>query len=162
MIQPTIDNLLCRAEGDVIGTQYCFDYTEGVQILLGLLRRNIRVRLLLDKSQVVSPSSSRQKERVKALLDWDAEVRGVRPDNNAKYGIMHAKTWLIDGEIYIGGSSNFTNNSLTNSIEQCIVLRQDHVTATHIEWFEGLWARATDYAQILAEDAAEETKLRVL
>ena len=99
---------------------------------------------------------------MRALLEWNAEVKGVRPDSNAKYGIMHAKTWLIDGEIYIGGSSNFTNNSLTNSIEQCIVLKQDHVTATHIEWFEGLWARATDYAQILAEDAAEETKLRVL
>ena len=35
MIQPTIDNLLCRAEGEVIGTQYCFDYKEGVQILIG-------------------------------------------------------------------------------------------------------------------------------
>ena len=72
-----------------------------------------------------------------------------------RYGIMHAKTWLIDGEVYIGGSSNFTNNSLTNNLEQCIVLKQDHISTTHIEWFENLWARSTDYSEILEAHAAQ-------
>ena len=128
--------------------------------MIGLLRKGVRVRILLDKSQVLLPSSGRQRERVSALLDNGSEVRGIRPDNDAKYGIMHAKTWLIDGEIYMGGSCNFTNNSLTNNIEQCIVMKLDHVVTTHLQWFEELWARATDYADILVEQATERARMQ--
>ena len=160
MIRGTVENLLCRAEQEIAGTQYCFDYKEGVQILIGLLRRGVRIRILLDRGQVLHPSSGRQKERVSALLDNGAEVRAIRPDNDAKYGIMHAKTWLIDGEIYVGGSCNFTNNSLMNNIEHCVVMKLDHIVTTYLEWFETLWPRAADYAEVLAQQAAERAQMQ--
>ena len=94
-----------------------------------------------------------------ALLDSGAEIRAIRPDNDAKYGIMHAKTWLIDGEIYVGGSCNFTNNSLMNNIEHCVVMKLDHIVTTYLEWFETLWPRAADYADVLAQQAVERSRM---
>ena len=115
------------------------------------------MRIVLCKRQALSPSSRRQEERVRSIIQEGAQVRVCDPDNGSKFGVMHAKTWLIDGEIYIGGSSNFTDNSLMNSIENCVVVKQEEFVATYLDWFEGLWARAEDYSQVLAMRAAGRT-----
>ena len=56
---------------------------------------------------------------------------------------MNAKSWLCDGEIYLGGSVNFTTNGVRMNEEHLLVARDDNLVATFLEWFEQLWLVAT-------------------
>ena len=60
------------------------------------------------------------------------------------YGSVHAKTWVCDGQVYVGGSANFTRNSLTNSQENVVIIKSDSVITSYLVWFEELWALAEE------------------
>ena len=55
--------------------------------------------------------------------------------------MMHAKTWALDGRVYLGGSPNFTTNGLERSEEQMVIVKDEPFLASYMDWFEGLWAQ---------------------
>ena len=128
----------------MVGTQYCFDYEEGISILESKRRQNVQIRILLDKGQFQTKKSCRsQVENVKSLQNWGVEFKMYKPPGSM-YGCLHAKTWVCDGQVYVGGSANFTRNSLTNSQENVVIIKSDCVITSYLEWFEELWGIAED------------------
>ena len=67
----------------------------------------------------------------------------LKPEGGS-FASLHAKTWVCDGEVYLGGSSNFTNNSMTNNIENLLVVKSEPVITKYMEWFERVWAIAEE------------------
>ena len=45
----------------------------------------------------------------------------------AGFATLHAKTWCCDGEVYLGGSVNFTYNSIENSFENLVIAKAERV-----------------------------------
>ena len=79
-----------------------------------------------------------QKARVNELIEHGADIRTYNP-GMGKYSSMHAKTWLCDGQVYMGGSCNFTNNSLSNNAENLLIVTDPDFIADYVCWFEDLW-----------------------
>ena len=141
---PAILSILRQAEQTIVGTQYCFDYSEGISILESKLRQRVEIRILLDKGQFLKKKScASQVEKVRALQEWGVGFKMYTPPGSL-YGSMHAKTWVCDGQVYVGGSANFTRNSLTNSEENVVIIKSDSVIMQYLEWFERLWALAEE------------------
>ena len=139
-------SILRQAEQTIVGTQYCFDFDEGISALEGRVRSaNVKIRILLDKGQQSSskPSCKTQADKVKRLQAWGVEFKMFKPPG-AGFASLHAKTWLCDGLVYIGGSANFTNNSLNNSQEHVVIIKDNEFTTKYLAWFEGLWAIAEE------------------
>ena len=108
----------------------------------------MQIRILLDKDQHVTKKSCKtQRSKVKSLQYWGAEFKMIKPQGGM-YSAMHAKTWVCDGQVYVGGSANFTRNSLTNNQENVVIIKldpeSDTVITPYLVWFEELWAIAED------------------
>ena len=56
---------------------------------------------------------------------------------------MPVKSWVCDGEVFIGGSVNFTRNGIENNVEHLIITKDEESITTYLEWFERLWLEAT-------------------
>ena len=147
---PEIGSVLCRelrrAEQSIMGTCYCFDFTDGCRVIAERARRPVEVRILLDAHQFSSPSCRSQPARVAEMIQWGVTFRRYSPPRG-QYAVMHAKSWLIDGSTLLTGSANFTHNAAGSSEEILTVLRgpgmQECITK-YLEWFEGLWALAQE------------------
>ena len=106
----------------------------------------MQIRILLDKEQhTTKRSCRRQSEKVNLLLEWGVERKMFRP-LGAGFPCVHAKTWVCDGEVYIGGSANFTNNSLKNSLENVLIIKDETMITQYLEWFENLWSISEEVA----------------
>ena len=55
---------------------------------------------------------------------------------------MHAMAWCCDGEINVGGSAKVINKSLTRSLGQILILKDETVVAKLQDWFEVTWLSA--------------------
>ena len=62
----------------------------------------------------------------------------------AGFATLHAKTWCCDGEVYLGGSVNFTRKSVENSFENLVIVKDVPVITKYMEWFESIWAVAEE------------------
>ena len=110
----------------------------------------MQIRILLDQRQLIAKQSSRQQpRRVQQLMEWGVEFKMYDPQGNG-FPSVHTKTWVCDGAVYIGGSANFTNNSLKTSLEHVLFIKDDDVITQYLEWFENLWSIAVDEEQNLA------------
>ena len=58
------------------------------------------------------------------------------------FNSQHSKTWILDGELYVDGSANFTGQSTRNE-ESVLATRVQSVVRDAAEVFDGVWARAT-------------------
>ena len=68
------------------------------------------------------------------------QIRVYRPETGA-LPTLHSKTWCADGEVYYGGSFNFSRNAPILE-EHLVVVRKPEAVRAHEGWFLGLWERA--------------------
>ena len=126
-------------------TCYCFDLPAGAAVLANLLGRGVEVRLLICKSQMKNPSCTSQHETIVKLFGvagaQHLQVRAYSPGTGA-FSALHAKTWCADGEVYFGGSFNFTRNAATHNEEHLVVVRKPEAVRVQEGWFQDLWDKA--------------------
>ena len=134
--------VLSQAEQSIVGTAYCFDYPEGCRALAAKQRAGVKVRVLIDYGQHRKPSCVNQPARVQELQEWGVEFETYRPPAGDK-SCMHVKSWVCDGEVFIGGSVNFTRNGIENNVEHLIITKDEESITAYLEWFERLWLEAT-------------------
>ena len=132
-----IENLFLQAEASIFGTAYIFDYPKGAEILREKSRLpGFDLRILVDEGQMKRPSSSTQKAVVKEFLEDGIDIKMVRPPHGNGYcSIMHVKSWVIDGEIYVGGSMNLSRNSITNNYEELVIIKDPAFVHSHLQFF---------------------------
>ena len=64
----------------------------------------------------------------------------MRQDGNP--GILHHKVFIIDDEILITGSFNFSNNADESNDENVIIIQNAEIAAKYLDEFERRWAEA--------------------
>ena len=97
------------------------------------------------KSQMKNPSCTSQHETIVKLFGVSCaqhlKVRASSPGTGA-FSALHAKTWCADGEVYFGGSFNFTRNAATHNEEHLVVVRKPEAVRVQEGWFQDLWDKA--------------------
>jgi phosphatidylserine/phosphatidylglycerophosphate/cardiolipin synthase-like enzyme len=66
----------------------------------------------------------------------------VRQDGNP--GTFHHKVFVIDGEIVITGSLNFSDNADESNDENVLIVRNGDIAAQYLQEFERRWAEAVE------------------
>ena len=103
---------LDRAHDTVLVQAYSFTSTPIARALVAAFRRNVKVEVILDKSQKTEKYSS---------ADFLAHA-GIPTKIDSMHAIAHNKVIIIDNEIVLTGSFNFTNAAEAKNAENLLAI----------------------------------------
>ena len=129
-----IVNAIDASEHEVLVQAYGFTHNALAQALVRAHQRGVNVQVLLDKK---SQASNRY---VIAVLE-EAEI-AVRQDG--KHAIAHNKVMVIDQDVVITGSFNFTNSAATRNAENFLVLRSADLAEQYRVQWHSHWAHGVE------------------
>ena len=135
----TLRKLLMECRHEVVTTQYLFTFSDLIELLLELLARGVVISILVNKDD--DSSSDRAMKNAAQMLklkDAGANIRALRPKDYRKveHAILHAKTWLIDGEVLLISTANATPTGLLHSEELIIETNDVQAVADYSEWYK--------------------------
>ena len=104
---------LSKAKKTVLVQAYSFTSAPIAKALVDAHKRGVKVLVILDKSQRTERYSS-----ATFLLN-----EGITPLIDAKHAIAHNKVMVIDGEVVLTGSFNFTKAAEQSNAENLLVIR---------------------------------------
>jgi phosphatidylserine/phosphatidylglycerophosphate/cardiolipin synthase-like enzyme len=105
------------------------------EALMQLAQKNIRVRLLLDKSMTHLGRSS-----AKALIKFAKQSTTLEVRYGVQQGRMHNKFAVVDGTRVSTGSFNYTDTASHENRENLLVIDQPKLATLYENEFEMLWA----------------------
>jgi phosphatidylserine/phosphatidylglycerophosphate/cardiolipin synthase-like enzyme len=108
-----IVNAVGQAKTSILVQAYSFTSAPIAKALLDAYRRGVRVEVILDKSQRSEKYSS---------ADFLAN-QGVPTMIDAEHTISHNKVMIIDNELVITGSFNFTKAAQEKNAENVLIIR---------------------------------------
>jgi phosphatidylserine/phosphatidylglycerophosphate/cardiolipin synthase-like enzyme len=115
----TIVQVLGDAKRTVLVQAYSFTSAPLAKALLDAHKRGVQVQVILDKSQRHEQYSS---------ADFLAN-QGVPTMIDANHAIAHSKVIVIDGELVITGSFNFTKAAQEKNAENLLIIRDQALAA---------------------------------
>ena len=114
-----IDN----AKSQILVQAYSFTSTPIAKALLEAYKRNVKVEVILDKSQKTQNYSS-------ATFLANSKIPTFIDSNHA---IAHNKVMIIDGNTVITGSFNFTKAAECKNAENLLIIKSDEIAKIYIE-----------------------------
>lgn len=118
-IRQALDN----AKSEVLVQAYSFTSAPIAEALVRAHKRGVKVQVLLDKSQQTEKYSS---------ADFLANA-GIPTMIDAAHAIAHNKVMIIDNEIVITGSFNFTKAAEERNAENLLVIHDKELASRYIE-----------------------------
>jgi len=104
---------LDKAKSNILVQAYSFTSADIAKALLNAYKRGVKVEVILDKSQRTDKYSS-------ATFLYNS---GILVKIDSKHTIAHNKVMIIDGEIVVTGSFNFTKAAEESNAENLLVIR---------------------------------------
>lgn len=129
-----IVDALAGARRTVLVQAYGFTNPEIIQAIGAAHRRGVDVRVVLDKTN--TPKRDGKPHYTGATYLANAEVP-VRIDE--KVAIAHNKVMVIDAELVIGGSYNFTRSAEDRNAENVTFTRSACIAGLYRDNFEKRW-----------------------
>lgn len=126
--------LIKQARASIDIAVFYLTHKEVTQELINAHNRGVKVRVMLDAT---GASNEYSKHDVLRLAGIPLKVDDFG-------GKLHAKTALIDGEILIGGSMNWTSAGEDGNDENTIIVRSKHLGAQYAAWYTKLWSELDD------------------
>jgi phosphatidylserine/phosphatidylglycerophosphate/cardiolipin synthase-like enzyme len=118
---------LDKAKSTILVQAYSFTSAPITKPLLNAHKRAVRIEVILDKTQRTQKYSSA------TFLS----NQGIPIKIDAQHAIAHNMVMIIDGEIVITGSFNFTKAAEENNAENFLVIRDKKLTERYIKnWHE--------------------------
>jgi phosphatidylserine/phosphatidylglycerophosphate/cardiolipin synthase-like enzyme len=118
---------LNKAKSTILVQAYSFTSAPIAKALLNAHKREIKVEVILDKSQKTQKYSS-------ATFLYN---QGIPVKIDAQHAIAHNKIMIVDGETVITGSFNFTKAAEENNAENLLVIRDKKLAELYIKnWQE--------------------------
>ncbi len=114
---------LNNAKVSVLVQAYSFTSAPIAKALLNAHKRGVKVEVILDKSQKGEKYSS---------ADFLVNS-GIPTKIDAAHAIAHNKVMIIDGEVVITGSFNFTKAAEEKNAENLLVIRNRNLAALYVE-----------------------------
>ena len=121
-----IVNAIGGAKTSLLVQAYSFTSTPIAKALLDAHKRGVQVQVILDKSQRSEKYSS---------ADFLAN-QGVPTLIDANHAISHNTVMIIDGEIVISGSFNFTKAAQEKNAENVLIIRDPVLAAQYSQNWE--------------------------
>ena len=121
-----IANLISKAQESIYVQAYGFTSGEITKALINASNRGVKVRVLLDKSNIGAKYSKMR----------DLRKAGIEVLIDEISGIAHNKTIIIDASLIITGSFNFTTSADIRNTENVIMIRDKQVAQRYLQnWF---------------------------
>lgn len=121
-----------RANSSIHIMIYSFTLDTVGDALIAANKRNVDVRIVMEKSEIGQGSEYEKMKR--------AGIQ-VRLDTNP--AIMHNKVAIIDGTVVITGSYNWSASAETRNDENLIIIRSAQVAAEYEKAFQKIWNQST-------------------
>ena len=123
---------LDQSQNEVLVQAYGFTHRPIARALVRAQQRGVVVRVLVDQK------SEAQNHEVLALLqDSQVQLRG-----DGRHAIAHNKLMLIDEQVVITGSFNFTNAAETRNAENLLILRSADLAQVYKQQWLRHWAHS--------------------
>lgn len=126
---------LGRAEKSIHVQAYSFTSTPIAKALVEAKRRGVAVEVVLDKSQ-------RNERYTSADFIAHAKIPTFIDD---KHAIAHNKVIIIDGEVTITGSFNFSNAAEKSNAENLLILRSSELAERYLQNWHSHQAHSRAY-----------------
>lgn len=123
---------LGQAEQQVLVMAFTLTTDEITELLIEHMAHGIDVRVVLDADQVRNTGNDYE-----WLLESGVDVRTDRNPYN-----MHHKVMLIDGEVVVTGSYNFTRSAEERNDENLIIIKDDNLASSYLVEFNRIWEAA--------------------
>jgi phosphatidylserine/phosphatidylglycerophosphate/cardiolipin synthase-like enzyme len=115
------------AKTEIFVQAYSFTSAPIAKALVDAYKRGVKVEVMLDKSQ-------RKEKYTSATFLANAGIPTFIDD---KHAIAHNKIIVIDGEIIITGSFNFTKAAEEKNAENLLIIRNKELAKIYIDnWYE--------------------------
>ena len=137
---------LGAAKSNVLVQAYSFTSKPIFAALLTAQKRGIKVQLVLDRSNLSMKSSEAD----------DAVDAGIPVLIDSKHEIAHNKVMVIDDELVITGSFNFTHNAEANNAENLLLIRSRKLAARYADNWKDHARHSEPFAR--AKEKKEEQK----
>jgi phosphatidylserine/phosphatidylglycerophosphate/cardiolipin synthase-like enzyme len=116
-----------NAKSEILVQAYSFTSAPIAKALLNAHKRGVKVEAILDKSQ-------RTEKYTSATFLSNA---GIPTYIDAKHAIAHNKIMIIDREIVITGSFNFTKAAEEKNAENLLIIRNKDLAKVYMEnWYK--------------------------
>jgi phosphatidylserine/phosphatidylglycerophosphate/cardiolipin synthase-like enzyme len=122
------------SEREVLVQAYGFTHNAIAQALVRAHARGVKVRVLLDKK-----SQTSNRFVIAVLQDADIAVR-----QDGKHAIAHNKVMVIDQDVVITGSFNFTNSAATRNAENFLILKSADLALQYRLQWQSHWAHGVE------------------
>ncbi len=110
--------------------------------LVAAERRGVRVRVVLDRS-ANDPIENRYTKYI-YLKQNGIDVRFAKPHRHwDRNGIMHNKFAVIDSNIVVTGSANWTASAFVINDENVLIIKRKEIANVYEKEFNKLWNTAT-------------------
>lgn len=126
--------LIDGAQESIYFMAYSFTSNEIGNAIVERAQAGVTVAGVLDNGQINSNQGTEYDAFLQAGLD-------VRQDGNTE-GLMHHKVLIIDRQIVVTGSYNFTASAEENNDENVVIIFDPDVAATYLEEFQHIYSLA--------------------
>ncbi len=123
---------------------YGFTATNLAEALVRAKRRGVDVGLIQDEK-----SAQNNRETLPILLSAGIEVR-----SDGKHAIQHNKVMLIDDDIVITGSYNFTNSAEKRNAENIMIVRSAYAAKRYADNWKTHW----DHSEKVIDSSSAKAK----
>jgi phospholipase D len=117
---------ISHAKSEIYMQAYGFTSRKIIDQILNAYKRNIKINILVDKSNLTD-----QYSKISLLQN-----AGIKVKIDKISGIAHNKVLIIDKEKVITGSFNFTNDADKRNAENVILIKDKKLAAAYIQnWY---------------------------
>ncbi len=117
---------------------YGFTSINLAEALVRAKKRGVDVALIQDEK-----SSQNNREALQKLLDVGIEVR-----SDGKHAIQHNKVMVIDHDVVITGSYNFTNSAETRNAENIMIVKSEYAARRYLDNWNNHWEHAIKVVEL--------------
>lgn len=117
---------------------YGFTSINLAEALVRAKKRGVDVALIQDEK-----SSQNNREALQKLLDVGIEVR-----SDGKHAIQHNKVMVIDQDVVITGSYNFTNSAETRNAENIMIVKSEYAARRYLDNWSNHWEHAIKVVEL--------------
>jgi len=117
---------------------YGFTSINLAEALVRAKKRGVDVALIQDEK-----SSQNNREALQKLLDAAIEVR-----SDGKHAIQHNKVMVIDQDVVITGSYNFTNSAETRNAENIMIVKSEYAARRYLDNWNNHWEHAIKVVEL--------------
>lgn len=128
-----IINLIGSANRSIHILIYSFTLDSIGDALIAAYRRGVDVRVVFEKDQITRYSEY-----------WRLREAGVPVRNDTNPYLMHNKVMIVDSEIVVTGSYNWSESAEERNNENIVIIRSKKIAEGYERIFEEIWSRSVE------------------